>query len=203
MQLTTCTVDLVRQRVVRGDQVIPLTSREADLLRYLRRHPSRVVPRDELLVEVWGYTDAVVSRATDNTIRRLREKIERDPRHPDHVLTVHGTGYRFEVGEAAAPGEAAPGIELGACRLDLHTRRLIRADGVEELSEPEARLLTALVEAGGETVPRDDLRRALWGHERRGARALDGLVLRVRRKVEPDPSAPTVICTERGGYRLA
>ncbi|MEQ1566077.1 MAG: winged helix-turn-helix domain-containing protein, partial [Myxococcota bacterium] len=98
---------------------MPLTTREVELLRYLAANPSRVIPRDELLAQVWGYAGTVMSRASDNTVRRLREKIERDPAHPDHLLTVHGVGYRFEPLPPAQPVQALVGraqlvAEVGA-----------------------------------------------------------------------------------------
>jgi DNA-binding response OmpR family regulator len=55
------------------------------------------VSRDELLQEVWGYSAALTTRTVDNQILKLRKKIEPVPAEPRHILTVHGTGYRFEV----------------------------------------------------------------------------------------------------------
>ena len=53
--------------------------------------------RDELLENVWGYKAAITTRTVDNQILKLRKKIEDVPAQPRHILTVHGTGYRFEV----------------------------------------------------------------------------------------------------------
>lgn len=186
-----------------------LTSREADLLRYLGSNPGRVVPRQELLTEVWGYADAVLSRASDNVVRRLRDKIERDPRRPDHVLTVFGVGYRFEPGVTTLPASPPPAPErawvaLGAIEVDLPRRVLRRADGeVGALTEAEATVLTALLAADGAVVDRATLERAVWGPGRRYGRGLDGLIGRLRKKVEHDPNHPTLVLTARGGgYRL-
>src|SRR5688572_8855624 len=96
--LTACGVDLGTGTVHRDGQSVALTTREADLLRFLVEHRDRVVSRDQILAEVFGYHDEVVSRACDNTVRRLRSKIEVDPAAPDHLLTVHGTGYRLVLG---------------------------------------------------------------------------------------------------------
>ena len=93
--LSACTVDLERERAQRGDEVIPLTTRETCLLRYLWEREGQDVPRAELLVEVWGYSPLAQSRTVDATMRRLRNKLERDPSVPDHLLTVWGAGYRF------------------------------------------------------------------------------------------------------------
>jgi len=87
---------------------------EARLLAYFPGRPGEEIERDVLLREVCGYGPMVVSRSIDNTVRRLRKKIEADPASPVHVLAVHGLGYRFEpvrsVGEeAAAPAATAPG----------------------------------------------------------------------------------------------
>ncbi|MFZ5481094.1 MAG: response regulator transcription factor [Myxococcota bacterium] len=89
-------VDLARERVVRGDTEVMLTTQEARCLAYLAERPGKNVGRDELLRDVWGYRGGVVTRSVDNTILRLRAKIEADPARPRHVLTVQGTGYRFE-----------------------------------------------------------------------------------------------------------
>ncbi|MEQ1508358.1 MAG: winged helix-turn-helix domain-containing protein, partial [Myxococcota bacterium] len=166
MKLTACSVDLVRRQVTRDRRVTALTSREADLLAYFGRNPSREIPRGELLDEVWGYARAAMSRATDNTVRRLREKVERDASRPDHILTVHGIGYRFEPVGAAEVEEVAPSrtwVAFGAVRVDLPQRRAVVDDRELALTEGEARLLPALLAANGGVVSREALTRAVWG----------------------------------------
>ncbi|MEQ1503352.1 MAG: winged helix-turn-helix domain-containing protein [Myxococcota bacterium] len=97
LPLTAGVVDLARGRVDRhGGGSIALTTTERALLAYLVAHPSRDLPRTELLAQVWGYAPSVSTRTLDTTIKVLRRKIEVDPRLPDHVLTVWGVGYRFE-----------------------------------------------------------------------------------------------------------
>ena len=86
-------VDLQSQRATSGKQVVSLTRRECDLLRYLAARRDRVVYRDELLREVWGYPDAPLTRSVDSAVARLRKKIEPDPHHPLFIHTVHGDGY--------------------------------------------------------------------------------------------------------------
>ena len=76
---------------------VDLTTHEAGTLSYLITHRGRDVSRDELLENVWGYTAALTTRTVDNQILKLRKKIEDIPSQPRHILTVHGTGYRFEV----------------------------------------------------------------------------------------------------------
>ncbi len=80
---------------VRGD-VVPTTATEFRLLDYLARHAGRVFSRDQLLDAVWRDTAFVTRRSVDVYVRRLREKIERDPEDPIYLRTVRGMGYRFE-----------------------------------------------------------------------------------------------------------
>lgn len=89
-------VDLARERVYTGGGEVALTTHEARCLAYLAERAGRSVDREDLLRDVWGYRGGVVTRSVDNTILRLRAKIEPDPARPRHVLTVQGVGYRFE-----------------------------------------------------------------------------------------------------------
>jgi DNA-binding response OmpR family regulator len=87
------TVDLNGQRASDGVRAVALTRRECELLRYLAERMDRVVYRDELLRDVWGYTDAPLTRSVDSAIARLRKKIEPEPSQPRFIHTVHGDGY--------------------------------------------------------------------------------------------------------------
>jgi two-component system response regulator VicR len=87
------TIDLSQYVVTRGDRVIPLTHREFELLAFLASRPGVVYTRDQLLTDVWGSEYAGDERTVDVTIRRLREKLEDDPSHPQYVLTKRGVGY--------------------------------------------------------------------------------------------------------------
>jgi DNA-binding response OmpR family regulator len=80
---------------VRGRAVLT-TVREFRLLAYLAAHCGRVLTRDQLLDAVWRETPFVTPRSIDVYVRRLREKIEADPRHPRYLKTLRGIGYRFE-----------------------------------------------------------------------------------------------------------
>jgi predicted ATPase/DNA-binding winged helix-turn-helix (wHTH) protein len=100
-------VDLEHERVLRGDDALPLTTREARLLRYLWEREGQDISRGALLVEVWGYSRRTRSRAVDATVQRLRTKIERDPAAPDHLLTVWGSGYRLVGPDIAVPASSA------------------------------------------------------------------------------------------------
>ncbi|MFZ0313107.1 MAG: response regulator transcription factor [Candidatus Korobacteraceae bacterium] len=77
------------------DKVFRLTLMEAELLRHLIRNSGRIVSRKSILEEVWGLHEDTDTRAIDNFIVRLRRYIEKDPSHPQHLLTVRGVGYRF------------------------------------------------------------------------------------------------------------
>lgn len=114
LQLTVCTLDLVRGLVERDGELTKLTSRERDLLRYLAARPNEVVTRQELLQVVWGYSEKVVSRAVDKTVNRLRARIEQVRAQPHHLLTEYGVGFRLVLG-AAGPVHGPPvtGPELG------------------------------------------------------------------------------------------
>ena len=74
---------------------IRLTMMEADLLRYLIDRAGKVVSRREILEEVWRVREDTDTRAIDNFVVRLRRYLEKDPAHPEHLLTVRGIGYRF------------------------------------------------------------------------------------------------------------
>jgi two-component system phosphate regulon response regulator PhoB len=81
---------------VRGT-LIETTATEFRLLQYLATHPGRVFTRDQILDAVWRDTSFVTPRSVDVYIRRLREKVERDPENPQYLKTLRGAGYRFEV----------------------------------------------------------------------------------------------------------
>ena len=89
-------VDLRRRILWKATEESHLTTHEAGTLAYLITHRGRDVSRDELLQNVWGYSVALTTRTVDNQILKLRKKIEDIPGQPRHILTVHGTGYRFE-----------------------------------------------------------------------------------------------------------
>ena len=79
---------------VRGE-IIDLTLREFEVLKFLASQPEQVVTRETLLERVWGYEYYGDIRTVDVTVRRIREKIEDDPGQPLYIQTVRGVGYRF------------------------------------------------------------------------------------------------------------
>ncbi|MAH57851.1 MAG: DNA-binding response regulator [Synechococcus sp. ARS1019] len=97
-------VDTNRRQVTRGGERINLTYTEFSLLELLFREPGRVVPRAEILEQLWGYPPrrSADLRVVDVYVARLRGKLEPDPRNPELILTVRGIGYSSQrVGEAA------------------------------------------------------------------------------------------------------
>ena len=88
-------IDRATRVVTRDGRAVPLRPKEYDLLQALLRRAGRLATRSELLKEVWGYQDSVVSRTLDTHIGELRRKLEEDPARPRHILTVRKTGYRL------------------------------------------------------------------------------------------------------------
>jgi DNA-binding response OmpR family regulator len=88
-------VDFGKMEAFRGGKLIPLTPQEFKLLRYFAQHPQRVLSRDQLLSDVWGYNSYPSTRTVDSHILTLRQKLERDPGAPAHFVTVHHAGYKF------------------------------------------------------------------------------------------------------------
>ena len=128
--LSGCVVDLEHERVLRGDDALPLTTREARLLRYLWEREGQDISRNALLVEVWGYSRRARSRAVDATVQRLRTKIERDPAAPDHLLTVWGSGYRLVGPDIGVPAPSeTPSSDLYGRDLELRAVREAFGEG--------------------------------------------------------------------------
>lgn len=88
-------IDLDRYELKRGDTPIELTLREFELVKFLAMHASQVFTREMLLEKVWGYEYYGDVRTVDVTIRRVREKLERDPSNCEYILTKRGVGYYF------------------------------------------------------------------------------------------------------------
>ena len=88
-------VDFASYNAYADNQPVPMTHREFEIIKYLWQHQNQTVSRDKLLEDVWGYEEYPTTRTVDNFILKLRQKIENDPAHPRHILTVHGIGYKF------------------------------------------------------------------------------------------------------------
>jgi DNA-binding response OmpR family regulator len=88
-------VDFFKTEITRCGEKITVTPKEFKTLEFFTRNAERTISRDELLNEVWGYQNYPSTRTVDNHILKLRQKLETNPSHPSHFLTVHGRGYKF------------------------------------------------------------------------------------------------------------
>jgi two-component system alkaline phosphatase synthesis response regulator PhoP len=88
-------VNIRKRLVMRRGRRLDLSTREFELLRYLLAHQGEVVSREQLLRDVWGYSQSVVTRTVDNYVFRLRAHLEPDPHEPRYLVTVHGEGYQL------------------------------------------------------------------------------------------------------------
>lgn len=94
LTISDLSIDVQAHHVLRGNKVISLTRLEFDLLVALAKEPGRVITRDALLSEVWGYRHSTDTRLVNVHVQRLRSKIEHDPENPEIVVTVRGVGYK-------------------------------------------------------------------------------------------------------------
>ena len=88
-------VDFTRMELTRAGEQVAVTTLEFKLLKFFIQNANRVISREELLNEVWGYQNYPSTRTVDNQILKLRQKIEPDPASPLHIRTMHGAGYKF------------------------------------------------------------------------------------------------------------
>jgi two-component system, OmpR family, alkaline phosphatase synthesis response regulator PhoP len=88
-------MDFRKAEITRAGEIIDLSAREFQLLRYFIEHRGATLSREELLNEVWGYNSMPSTRTVDVHVAWLRQKIEPNPRHPQYILTIHGMGYKF------------------------------------------------------------------------------------------------------------
>lgn len=91
-------VDFARFEVRSGETIHTLTTMEMQLLRYLIQNEGKVLSRSRLLRDVWDEKADLATRSIDNFVMRLRKFIEPDPTNPVHLLSIRGTGYRFNAG---------------------------------------------------------------------------------------------------------
>lgn len=97
LQMGPLRMDVRATEVTRDGNVVPLSAREFQLLRHFMEHSGATISRSELLQEVWGYEDGTFTRTVDVHIASLRQKLEKDPKHPELILTVPGMGYKLKV----------------------------------------------------------------------------------------------------------
>jgi DNA-binding response OmpR family regulator len=91
-------IDFTSMEASQEGKPVTLTAQEFKLLKFFASSPGRVLSRDELLNEVWGYQNYPSTRTVDNHILRLRQKLEPDSANPRYFLTFHGAGYKFVPG---------------------------------------------------------------------------------------------------------
>jgi DNA-binding response OmpR family regulator len=96
IQFGNLTLDLTRREVRIDERPLAMKPKEFDLLLFLAQHRGQVLTRDLILERVWGWEFSGGSRTVDVHVRWLREKIEQQPAEPARIITVRGTGYRFE-----------------------------------------------------------------------------------------------------------
>lgn len=90
-----CEVNFENMTVRRAGQPVVLTAHEFKLLKFFTENAERVLTRDVLLNEVWGFNAYPTTRTVDNQVLKLRQKLEPDPANPKHLLTIYGAGYKF------------------------------------------------------------------------------------------------------------
>jgi DNA-binding response OmpR family regulator len=90
-----CDVDFKKMTILRNGRPVVLTAHEFKLLKFFTDNAERVLTRDVLLNEVWGYNFYPTTRTVDNQILKLRQKLEPDPTNPKHLVTIYGAGYKF------------------------------------------------------------------------------------------------------------
>jgi len=88
-------VDFTKMELRKAGELVPMTSQEFKVLKFMIQNAERVLTREELLNQVWGYRNYPSTRTVDNHILRLRQKLEEDPANPLHFRTVHSAGYKF------------------------------------------------------------------------------------------------------------
>ena len=88
-------VDFSKMELTCAGKPVALTAQEFKILKFMSENVARVISREELLNEVWGYQNYPSTRTVDNHILRLRQKLEKDPSNPVHFRTVHSAGYKF------------------------------------------------------------------------------------------------------------
>lgn len=93
------TADFARMEVRKDGKPVVMTAHELKLLRYFIDHAERVITREKLLTDVWGYHSYPTTRTVDNQVMKLRQKLEPDPARPHFFRTMHGIGYKFVGGQ--------------------------------------------------------------------------------------------------------
>lgn len=88
-------INFAEYSAYKGEQEIKLSHKEFEILNYLLTNKNEIVDRYDLLKNVWGYDNQPTTRTVDNFIVKLRQKLEKDPSQPKHIITIHGVGYKL------------------------------------------------------------------------------------------------------------
>lgn len=96
-QIGKMKVDFAGYKAFVDDEQIQMSHKEFEILNYLWNKKNNTVSREDLLSDIWGYDEAPTTRTVDNFIVKLRNKIEKDPNHPQIIITVHGVGYKLVI----------------------------------------------------------------------------------------------------------
>ena len=198
-------VDLDRGLGRRADGAdLLFTDQERRILRVLVEAGGGSVDRDDLHRAVWGSPLPLGSRAVDVALHRLRAKLEDDVRRPEHLLTVRGEGYRLVLATSQLLGSTSPGerVVLPTCVIDIGARRVERQGRAQDLGRAEVAVLQALAERPGRAIPTRDLLRTAWRDESADPGRVRTAIMRLRKKIEADPSHPEFLVTRDGGFAL-
>lgn len=95
VQIGRIEVNFQNYTALENNTSVQMSHREFEILNYLWKHRNKTVSRDDLLEKIWGYDETPTTRTVDNFIVKLRQKTEKDPNHPQIIITVHGIGYKL------------------------------------------------------------------------------------------------------------
>ncbi len=94
-QIGRIDVNFQNYTAMENEEQVQMSHKEFEILNYLWKHRNKTVSRDDLLEKIWGYEESPTTRTVDNFIVKLRQKIEKNPNHPQIIITVHGIGYKL------------------------------------------------------------------------------------------------------------
>ena len=177
---------------------VRLTEKETSILRYLYRAGQRPASRETLLQEVWAYNSGVTTHTLETHIYRLRQKIAGQPSGGSVLLARIRTLLRqYETSEDAV-------FTIGPYTFRPSLKLLLNPDGSKvRLTEKETSILRYLYRAGQRPVSRETLLQEVWAYNSGvTTHTLETHIYRLRQKIEKDATAPTILVTEAGGYKL-
>ncbi|HEY6906036.1 MAG TPA: response regulator transcription factor [Ignavibacteriaceae bacterium] len=95
VQIGRIEINFQNYTAAENDNAVQMSHKEFEILNYLWKHRNKTVSRDDLLEKIWGYEESPTTRTVDNFILKLRQKVEKDPNHPQVIITVYGIGYKL------------------------------------------------------------------------------------------------------------